>query len=224
MHSFLTPDLAKGGPIDISAIYLQYPMLRYYKRNVPEDGLPYMTSNKLLRADIKKYGDELWAAANEWRLALVKANTFPHNIDIQRPWAPLGMSAGFISSTHPDDLWKYFFQNNNKNLTDIMERLEDKEPTTIERRAQIPNFYVYHGTGDTNCSIQDTIDAINWIKGRYENNKFEYKENEVNKHIYFNAEELRGVTHGFDHNISVKDPQAGFLRAIHEKLKAVFSP
>ncbi|KAF2682550.1 hypothetical protein K458DRAFT_454516 [Lentithecium fluviatile CBS 122367] len=216
MYSFLYGsmfDLAK--PLNISVVYLQYPMFRHYNRSKPDDGWAFYET-KFTEDDIKEHGEKLRAAWLEWRHALAdeKINEIPFNVDIKRPWAPLGMGASFLGSTH-DNLWKEMFQNNDTKVKDIVERLEDiqklptgAEQTKYKKPANIPDFYIYHGNADKNCLIEDTQMAVDKIKQIF-------KVGDQEPHVHF--KKLKNIVHGFDHNY---DASTDFIKDIHEKIQA----
>ncbi|KAF1968217.1 hypothetical protein BU23DRAFT_602379 [Bimuria novae-zelandiae CBS 107.79] len=223
MHSFLEPGLGrdpvtnKEAPLDISVVYMQYPMLCHYKREVPPEGLQYLGQEpKLSQAEITDKANDLKARWKEWHQALAAANMTPYQVAIPRPWAPIGVSASFLASCSGDS-WKELFQNGDSSLKDIVERLEAEQGTAIELRARVPRFYIYHGAADVNVNIEDTKRALYLIRKRYLAKGV--AASEVDEHIHFAEELLQDKGHGFDHNISVKTEEGRFIKDVHDMIK-----
>jgi hypothetical protein len=212
MYSYLTalkpnPELGQEDLLPIRVVYLQYPMLRHYKRDRPAEGWNYL--DHLLDDDVHaEYGQKLEEAWKEWRSTLVEEDEIPHNIDIRRPWAPLGMSAGNLSSSY-NNLWEDMFRNNNPHMDDIIQRLEKVEARVP--RVQVTDFYIYHGKQDVNCKVEESRTAKRLLM-----EKCGVKEENV--HLW----EMEGLAHGFDHNMSVKDGK--FLEQIYREIEAILSP
>jgi hypothetical protein len=118
----------------------------------------------------KAAGKELRRAWEEWQTVLKKTNTSPLDIDVHRPWAPLGMSAAFVGS-HNHPLWKDIFQNGNKDLKDMVERVSDpRTKADLESRKRLPVIYMFHGKVDLNCPFADAKEVMDLLEEYYQEN------------------------------------------------------
>jgi acetyl esterase/lipase len=233
MHSFLDPTLGPDSkPLDIAAVYMQYPMLRHYQRDYEldakkveeakkddkkawsdeekkwksykgEEGVTFM-ERSVYKKQITLAGAELKIAWKAWHEALKKFELSPFDIDINRPWAPIGMSAAFLSS-HNAPMWKEFFQNGNTTLEyeDIPTRVAHPDTQAdIKSRQRLPVIYVYHGTEDTNCPFEDTKKLVTTLKELYNENTKAKGQKVVD---YFQFHPVPEKSHGWDHGDNVKD-------------------
>jgi hypothetical protein len=219
MYSFLRSQTTNFPTIDISIVYLQYPMLRHYKREKAEDSeWNYMghSLEKKVHIEYAKNLEEKWKT---WRAALDKAGITAFDVDIKRPWAPLGMSASFLASSftgsHYNGLWEHMYREGGSNdaedymnSNDINELLYKAKKKPLSR---ITDFYAYHGTEDTNCPTSDTLGMVQRLK-----EKFGVKK--ANLHY----QEIEGETHGFDHDMGIKDNS--FLTVLYKCIGANLFP
>lgn len=207
MYSYLTKfALSTGGTkqhLPIRVVYVQYPMLRHYKRARPASGYAYM-KHGIPDDDHAKAGAALRAAWQRWRGVLAEEGISPHDINILRPWAPLGVSASYLSSTY-QDLWRDMFQDGDDSMPDVIGQLERMSP--VDAPAGDTSFFFYHGVEDKNCSIDDSRDAVTLLQ---ENCGVRPQ------NIYLH--EVGGKEHGFDHHMSMREE--AFLGEFYAKIAA----
>jgi acetyl esterase/lipase len=150
---FLNADRVTGTGIPIKAALLRYPMLKHYARSFVGDTIDYMgethTKAQLIeRADkIKHVIDELEA------LQIVPTCT--------RADAPFHMCNAFLLSVL-SPRWQMSFQrqhnggkkNDSFDIKDCLERARDSGDKV--EHDMLPPIYMYHGTKDANCNIDDS--------------------------------------------------------------------
>jgi hypothetical protein len=198
--------------LPIRALYLQYPMFRYYKRDFPKDerggpetkSLEYM--GKLVQqSEVKMQADLLLDKITE----LENIGQCP-TVTKGRP--PLRMLAGFTLST--TGTWETLFRRGD-NTMDILGMIRDRsfEPKSF------PTMFIYHAHDDINCPVQDTETFIQACKERWSNNYRNGKGGRIHFTIVERLFEKNGtegpttsIGHGFDHNLELeKEP---FLKEI----------
>lgn len=136
--------LTQSAKLSITAIYLQYPMLNHYRRDMPAGGATYM-EHTITEERLRPLVDAMIKKSDEMRKA-------GRNASRSDATPPSGMAAAMGLSLL--QLWKSVFQDG-KGIMDTPERLEHMRK--IEAKpAQFPPIYIIHGTKDTNVPIADT--------------------------------------------------------------------
>ncbi|KAF2635702.1 alpha/beta-hydrolase [Massarina eburnea CBS 473.64] len=128
----------------IRALYLQYPMLNYYKRAIVGDQVGYRGENFPLE-DVKQGVDKMLQKCNDMR----SQNTLPCRSDTQPPY---GMSAAnALSSTKK---WTEVFKGDTGTM-DVPTRLDYMVRENITP-SQFPEIFIAHGEADTVCPVEHT--------------------------------------------------------------------
>ncbi|KAF2635701.1 alpha/beta-hydrolase [Massarina eburnea CBS 473.64] len=141
-----------GPELPMQALFLRYPMLRYYGRTWPDtdgpkgkkDELMYM-DNWIQRSTVEEKAEALLAKIKE----LENIGQCP---TVTGGTMPLRMLASFTLSTA--GRWKENFQRDNATL-DILDMINDTSATRLEP-THFPPIFIYHGHDDINCLIEDT--------------------------------------------------------------------
>ena len=187
--------------LHIQVLYLQYPMLNFYKKTMPEDGVEYM-GRKISAEEVKQRADALIKVVNRQRdedRIVSRSDSKP----------PIGMAAAMLLSNTQQ--WQKCFQGKSR----PEQPLDAPGYLLHNRRNKIlpdsfPKIFIIHGTNDTACPIQDTKDFVKILDDPLE------RWDCVGK---AKLEKFEGQGHAFDYEVKGKP----FEGQINDVMKSVLT-
>lgn len=165
---------------DIRALYLQYPVLNYYKKDMPKDFVSYM-GLQIAVSEIPIRLEAVLEAVDkqraEDRLAS-RSDTKP----------PIGMLAAPLLSTL--DRWKERFQA--KDAPGLLDSLMEAG----QKPVSYPHIYIIHGTKDPAVPIDNTRDFVKKLNDAFKKWKYTGQ---------LELMEVEGEGHAFDYVVKGKN-------------------
>jgi len=187
-----------GSVLPIRALYLQYPMLNYYSRNMDGKEVSYMDIH-VTRQDIEHGAEALISCTNKQRAenrCVSRSDSEP----------PEGMAAAMcLSNTHR---WEEVFKDGKADILDIRGNLE-RLRKSYHKLEHFPDMFIIHGQQDKAIPIADTREFKTSVTDLAET---------AGKTVNINFREFPGKDHAFDYEIKPGDDEQvdAMMRSIIE--------
>ena len=165
---------------DIRTLYLQYPVLNYYKKDMPKDFVNYMELN-IAVSEIPIRLDALLEVVDKQRAE----DRLASHSDTK---PPIGMLAATLLSNL--DRWKERFQA--KDAPGLLDSLMEAG----QKPASFPDIHIIHGTKDSAVPIENTRAFVKEL-----NYAFKQWEHTGRLELW----EVEGEGHAFDYVVKGKD-------------------
>lgn len=191
-----------NGKVNVRVLYLQYPVLKYYEKDVPKGKPVEYMGLEMSMEDVERRTTELINVANDQRAtgrSVSRSDTKP----------PLGMlGASLLSNTKK---WEAVFKDG-KDVMDAPGLLMHKVATDKPPQS-FPKVFIIHGTKDTTAPMKNTEEFIESLKKAL-------KGWECTDDIEFIK--LQGLGHAFDYESRSNENCRGQIGEVMESVIAAW--